>query len=30
MEGEEELQNGDPDEDLVANSIDSEEYRRSF
>jgi hypothetical protein len=30
MEGEEELQDGDRDEDLVANSIDSEEYRRSF
>jgi hypothetical protein len=30
MEGEEELQDGDPDEDLVANSINSEESRRSF
>jgi hypothetical protein len=30
MEGEEELQDGDPDEDFVTNSIDGEEYRRSF
>jgi hypothetical protein len=30
MEGEEELQDVDPDEDLVANSVDGEEYRRSF
>jgi hypothetical protein len=30
MEGEEEVQDGDPDEDLVANSINGVEYRGSF